>query len=206
VNLSSQDLAALTKPVLVFAAIAVLSVLAIVYSGKAVKKAASELSAAEGQLAEARERVQRSGEEYDNIIRFTQPYRELQRRGLVGEEQRLNWVDGLRNANADAQLYGVEWELGPQQPYAFTGDVNAGSLQIQQTLMKMRFGLLYEEDVGRFFRLLAAQNVGSFAVNSCSLQRAFTEPFQPSNQPMLKAECELAWITIPLPAAPEGGS
>jgi hypothetical protein len=73
---------------------------------------------------------------------------------------------------------------------------------MQQSLMKLRFGLLYEDDLIRFFQRLAAENVGTFSVNQCSLQRIGpADPFQAANQPMLKAECEVAWITIPPPPA-----
>jgi hypothetical protein len=202
--LSTADLSALSKPLVVCAVIVAVGVAGVLYSNRAVMRADGDLAAARTQYNEARERVTRSGEEYNTIVQFTQPYRELERRGLVGEEQRLSWVDALRNANAEAQLYGADFEVGPQQPYAFSAEVNAGSLPIQQSLMKLRLGLLYEDDLVRFFRLLAVQNVGTFAVNQCNLQRIAAEPFQALNQPMLKAECEVAWITIPPMAAPEG--
>jgi hypothetical protein len=202
--LSSADLSALSKPLVVCAVIVAAGVAGVLYSNRAVVRADGDLAAARTQYNEARERVTRSGEEYNTIVQFTPPYRELERRGLVGEEQRLSWVDALRNANAEAQMYGVDFEVGPQQPYAFSAEVNAGSLSIQQSLMKLRLGLLYEDDLVRFFHLLAEQNVGSFAVNQCNLQRVAAAPFQAVNQPMLKADCEVAWITIPPAAAPEG--
>jgi hypothetical protein len=203
--LSARDLSALGKPLAILAMIVAAGITGGWYSNRAVKKADADLSAARAQYNEAHERVTRSGDEYNTIVTFTPPYRELERRGLVGEEQRLSWVDALRTANADTQLYGVDFEVGPQQPYAHAAELDAGSLQMQQSLMKLRFGLLYEDDLIRFFRRLAAENVGTFSVNQCSLQRLATaEPFQAANQPMLKAECELAWITIPPPAPAEG--
>jgi hypothetical protein len=204
--LSAKDLTALGKPLAVLAIVILAGVTGAWYSGRAVKKADADLSAARAQHIEALERVTRSGDEYNTIVTFTPQYRELERRGLVGEEQRLSWVDALRTANADTQLYGVDFEVGPQQPYAYAAELNAGSLPMQQSLMKLRFGLLYEDDLIRFFQRLAAENVGTFSINQCSLQRLGpAEPFQAANQPMLKAECELAWITIP-PSAPAEGS
>jgi hypothetical protein len=202
--LTAQDFTALGKPLGVFVVVVALGIVGVMYSNRAVKKADVELATTRTQYNEARERVTRSGDEYNTIVTFTPPYRELERRGLVGEEQRLSWVDALRTANAETQLYGVDFELGPQQPYARANELGAGPLSMQQSLMKLRLGLLYEDDLIRFFQRLAAENVGAFAVNQCSLQRVGTEQFQPVNQPMLKAECELAWITIPPPPAPEG--
>jgi hypothetical protein len=73
-------------------------------------------------------------------------------------------------------------------------------------MMKVKLGLLYETDLLTFFRVLAQQNVGAFAVNQCSLQRLTSDVSKPVNQPTLRAECDVAWVTIPPPAAPEGGS
>ena len=105
------------------------------------------------------------------IERYVEPYRQLERAGIVGEEQRISWIDALRTANREADLYGVEYDVGPQQPYSFMSEVNAGSLSVHQSIMKLRLGLLHEGDLFRFFQALAAQKAGRFSVNQCSLQR-----------------------------------
>ena len=71
-------------------------------------------------------------------------------------------------------------------------------------MMKLKLGLLYETDLLTFFRVLAQQKVGAFAVNQCRLQRLTAGLSQPFNQPTLRAECDVAWITIPPPAAGRG--
>ena len=125
---------------------------------------------------------------------------------MVGEEQRLSWLDALRGANAQSQLYGVDYEVGAQQPYSFSSEAGANGLAVQQSVMKLRLGLLNESDLFTFFRALAAQKVGAFSVNQCNLQRLVPETTKPANQATLKAECEVAWITLPGPTAAEGGS
>ena len=62
--------------------------------------------------------------------------------------------------------------------------------------MKLRFGVLHEGDLLRFFQALAAQKVGRFSVTVASLQRLPVNLAVPVNQPTLEAECEVAWITI----------
>jgi hypothetical protein len=188
----------------VLAVCLVLSGVAISYSGALVKRGEVDLKSSQAQLAEARERVHRSGEERDIILRYVAPYRELEQRGVLGDEQRLSWVDALRSANTDAQLYGVDFDLGVQQPYTFAAEAQAGGLPVQQSLMKLRFGVLHEGDIAAFFRALDAHTQGMFAVNQCTVQRLGSSPSRPVNQPTLRAECELAWITIPTSA--ESGS
>jgi hypothetical protein len=205
-NLGLRDIPALGQPLIVFGAILALGAAGVVYTGKLIKQGRADLATAQVQLKEANERVARSGEEVDTLRKYIGPYQQLERLGIVGEEQRLNWIDALRVANIDAQLYGVDYEVGSQMPYSFAAEVNAAGLPVQQSMMKVKLGLLYETDLLAFFRVLAQQNVGAFAVNQCSLQRLTSDVSKPMNQPTLRAECDVAWVTIPPLAAAEGGS
>jgi hypothetical protein len=205
-NLSKRDLQTLSKPLIVLALVAAVGAAAVAYTAGMVKRAKSDVSAQEGALIEARNRVQQSGQEKGIIERNVEPYRQLERAGIVGEEQRIGWIDALRAANREADLYGVEYEVGSQQPYSFMSEVNAGALTVHQSIMKVRLGLLHEGDLFRFFEALAAQKVGRFAVNHCNLKRLSVDLSVPVNQPTLHAECELAWITIAGPGLEEGKS
>jgi hypothetical protein len=198
-NVSLKDIPALGRPLLVLGVIIALCAGGIVYSSSLVKDAKRQLSAAQTALAEARQRVQRSGEEMQTLKTYTGPYQQLEQQGVIGDEQRLNWVDALRVANVDAQLYGVDYEVGAQTSYSFATEVGAGSLPLQQSIMKLRFGLLQEPDLFTFFDVLAGQKVGLFSVNQCSLQRLVTDVSRPTNQPTLRAECDVTWVTIPAP-------
>ena len=201
-RLSFNDIPTLSRPLLALTLVIGVAAAAIVASERSIKGAKATLGKARSELSEAQKRVQRSGEERDTIQRFLGPYADLAQRGVLGEEQRLAWVDALRTANADTQLYGVDYEVGARQGYAFTAEANASGLPVQQSIMKLKFGLLYEQDLLDFFRALGQQQVGTFAVNQCALQRLVQEVSQPVNAPTLRAECEVAWITIPA----EGGS
>ena len=204
-DFSLKDITSLGQPLLAVAVVLALSAGGVYYTDKLLKQGRKDLAAAQGQLEEARKRVQRSGDERDMISAYVGPYTALVERGVVGEEQRLSWVDALREANNQAKLFGVEYEVLAQQPYSFAAEVQAGGLPVQQSLMKLKFGLLYEQDLLAFFRALQARSVGAFALNQCMIERVSREATRPSNAPTLRAECELAWITIAAPA-PEGSS
>jgi hypothetical protein len=203
-NLSAQDLRALSRPLVVLAVVAVVSALAVAYSGRAVKRAQNDVKKEESAFVDARNRVEQSGQEKRVIEQYVQPYKQLERAGIVGEEQRISWIDALRVANQEADLYGVQYDVGPQQPYSFMGEVSAGALSVRQSIMKLHLGLLHEGDLFRFFQALAAQKVGRFSVNQCTLKRLPVDLAVPVNQPTLNADCELAWITIGGPSAEEG--
>ena len=204
-DFSLKDIGALGRPLLIVAVVLALCAGGVWYTSRLLTQSRTALAAAQGQLDEARKRVQQSGDERDTISNYVGPYMALAERGVVGEEQRLSWVDALREANNQAKLFGVEYEVGAQQPYAFAGEAQAGGIPVQQSVMKLKFGILYEDDLLGFFRSLQAQNVGSFSVNQCVLERLTRELSRPSNAPTLRAECDVAWITIPT-QNPEGSS
>ncbi len=202
-RLRLTDLSALSRPLFLLLGVLVLCSVLVRYGNARVEHARADLAAQETALGNARQRVQRSDEEKQTILHSVDAYRTLERRGLVGTEQRISWLDALRAANQEAELFGVDYELAAQQPYAYAARVQAGSLKVDQSVMRLRFGLLHEEDLLRFFKALGAEQAGAFSLSECALQRLISDVSKPANQPTLRAECSLAWITIRTPPGPE---
>lgn len=198
--MNTADLLALRNPVIVLILALALGAGFIYYLDQSLSAAKRELAGQQNQLREARTRLQRSGDEKQIIVRYLSNYQYLQRLGFVGDEQRINWLEGLRLSNQQTQLFGVDYQIGAQQPYPYASELEPGQLTLQQSLMKISFRLLHEGDLLRFLGTLAKQGVGVFSVNQCVMQRIDTGGsirFQPN----LRADCELAWITA-RPATP----
>ncbi len=147
-------------------------------------------------LQEARTRYQRSGEERETIMHYLQAYRQLETLGFVGSEKRLNWVESLRAANAQAGLFGVDYQMTAQEPFPYVIKDNPISDRVKQSRMRLSFGLLHEGELTRLFQALSALQPGLFALNSCSLDRAGRQGPPLPRQANLTAECELSWLTI----------
>ena len=172
---------------------------AVYYTDGLLARARQQLAQQEVLLKDARNRRYQSGEEREIIARYLERYLDLQRIGFVGEEQRINWLDGLRIANQRAALFGVDYHISEQRPYPYANEVNPGQLTLHQSVMKLRFGLLHEEDLMRFFYALGQTGAGVFYIDQCTLRRAeITGAMR--HQPNLAAECELSWITARPPA------
>ena len=167
---------------------------AIYYSDLLLKEGRRQLSHQEAQSREARLRLQKSGDEKEAIVRYLGSYQELQRVGFAGEEQRINWLDGLRLANERTDLFGVDYQIAAQAPYAHAGELNPGELVLSQSVMTLRFRLLHEEDLLRFFNTLRDAGAGMFAIDECALKRAETGGGI-RYHPNIAAECKLSWIT-----------
>ena len=198
--MNAAEFRALRTPLIVLVLLlAVVS--ALIYQiDQSLAAAQRELVQQQNQLREARIRLQKSGLEKEVIVRYLGSYQHLQRLGFVGDEQRLNWLEALRLSNQQAQLSGIQYQIGVQQAYPYAAELDPGQLTLHQSLMKVNFRLLHEGDLMTFLATLAKQGAGFFAVNQCMLQR-----INPDGavrvQPNLGAECEIAWITVK-PAAP----
>jgi hypothetical protein len=193
--MNQADLQALRNPLLVLAAVALLGALAVYFSGRLMVSARQQLAQQQVQLKDARTRLQRSGDEKDIIVRYIDGFRQLERTGFVGEEQRINWLDGLRLANQQTDLFGVDYQIGVQRPYAYASEFGPGPLALNQSIMRVRFRLLHEGDLERFFDSLARQGTGIFTVDQCMLRRIDNRGVI-RYQPNINADCDLSWITV----------
>lgn len=198
-KLTAKDFVPLKIP-LVALAISIAAGIALVQFSSAMRVQAEAQNRRESvALQEARSRYHRSGEEREMILRNLPAYRQLEERGLVGTEQRINWLEGLRNANSQAGLFGVTYQLQAQKQFSLLGEGNPIAQYVRQSQMKLSFGLVHEADLMRFFRALAAQNVGVFVLTGCALDRAGRANAPVPRQANLNAQCELSWLTIQPP-------
>lgn len=195
---SGRHLNSLKLPLAVLVIVAVAGASVVSWTRNQVRQAERVLAAQSAQLKEARSRFQRSGEERDLIVRFLPAYEDLRAHGVIGPEERINWLEALREANEDARMLGAEYQISTQQPYPYADELNATRLGMAQSLMKLQLRLVHEGELIRFFDRLAAQNVGTFEINQCVLQRTGNGSTSTAGvaQANLRAECELAWITI----------
>ncbi len=195
-QLTSKDFRAMKIPLLVLAvAIATSSAMLALSSNQranAEKDYRDQLSA----LQEARTKYQRSGEERETVTHYLQSYRQLEKIGFVGSEQRLNWVESLRAANAQAGLFGVEYQMSAQEPYPYIAKDNPIGDRVRQSRMRLSFGVLHEGELTRLLAALAAQQPGLYVLDKCSMDRAGRQGPPVPRQANLTVECEISWLTI----------
>jgi hypothetical protein len=207
--MTQADLQVLRYPLLALIAVALVGAAAVYYSERMMMAARQQLAQQQIQLKDARTRLQKSGDEREIIIRYLDRYRQMEGLGYIGDEQRINWLDGLRVANRQADLFGVDYQIGAQRPYAYAADYNPGQIALNQSVMRLRFRLLHEEDLLRFFNALARQGNGLFTIDQCMLRRINTGGII-RYQPNVNAECDLSWITVKVGAGsqprPQGAS
>ncbi|MFH0350367.1 MAG: hypothetical protein ACHBMF_00290, partial [Chromatiales bacterium] len=118
----------------------------------------------------------------------------LYRRGIVGEEKRLDWVEILKDAAATLKLPGLRYEITSREPYspAFP----TGPYQVSTSTMKLDLGLLHENDLASLLQDLDEKAPGIYTVKECRLKRAQNVVAEKPDEENVKAECDLLWFTL----------
>lgn len=195
-KLTSKDFGAMKLPAIALAIAAAASIAMLWFSSNQHTRSEGLYRDQLAALQEAKTRYQRSGEERETVMHYVQAYRQLEKIGFIGAEQRLNWVESLREANAQAGLFGVDYQMTAQQPYPYVAKDNPISDRIKQSQMTLAFGVLHEGDVMKLFRTLSAREPGLYSITGCSLDRAGRQGAPQPRQANLTARCELSWVTI----------
>ena len=125
-------------------------------------------------------------------------YRDLESKGVIGQERRLDWIDTLRQASQQVELPTLRYVIDSQSVYQPEFLAPAGSFQIYSSNMRLDLGLLHEGDLGTLFSELDANATGLYTVFECDLsrnhrQREFVKRADATN---LRAKCGLRWLTI----------
>jgi hypothetical protein len=201
-SLEKQDWQKLKAPLLILAAVtlAVISLFGAAYYFNQNQEVA--LQNQQNLLNAARQRYQLSGAEKDMIIDYLPKYQMLISKGFVGEEQRIEWVEHLRQQHKTQKLFGIKYSISPQEKYtpAFAG--NLGGFTMNRSVMKLELDMLHEADLLRLTEALNAENSAPFILRDCEINR-LNPGSQLSNQltANMHALCELDWLTLREPAA-----
>jgi hypothetical protein len=141
-----------------------------------------------------------SVDEEEKTFREQRPkFMALQQRGIVGPENRLNWLEVLLKAGKAIKLPQLNYQIAAQAPYTPPFALNTGAFQIYSSAMKLDLGLLHEGDFLSLLEALDKQADGLYSVSKCSFTRTEAVIQMLANRKNIGASCELQWYTINLP-------
>jgi type II secretory pathway pseudopilin PulG len=194
-GISTNQLIPLRVPAAVLLAVLVASWLIVASSERRLDNAEARLRAQKVALDEVRNRYQRSDDEKATILRYLPEYQQLVDEGFIGPERRITWIEALREADAEAGLYGVEYQIDAQAPYSGSEPSAPIEQRLRQSTMRLTFGVTHEGDLLRFLRGIERRRAGIIAVDSCSLQPVAGIASPAPRRANLTARCEIRWIT-----------
>jgi hypothetical protein len=136
-------------------------------------------------------------EEEKLITEYYPKFIELYNNGVIGKEQRLNWIEVLRRLTSEMKLPRLSYQIESQQPYTPGYSVKMGEFKVYSSKMNLDMALMHEGDLFTVIEELEKKAKGDFAPASCNMQSmsAIVEEPDAAN---ITVSCELRWYTIKL--------
>ena len=134
--------------------------------------------------------------EKQEIRAYEPQFLALRQRGLIGEENRLAWIDAIRLSQQRRHLLPLTYDISAQQAMAVPLPLSMGQYQLRGSKMQLHMDLLHEMDMLNFFDDL--RQSGYFAVQDCVLKRGASGAVAAGAQAgaTLSADCSLLWLTL----------
>ena len=148
-----------------------------------------------GRLESIQSRYRTIDEQRRLIETWLPAFRDLQTAGIVGEEQRLAWIETLREVAAQVQLPSLRYRIERRTAYE-AGLALDGVYRPFSTVVRIEAGLLHEGDLERLIRELAVRGAGLHRIERCDVHRAGPSFVMRPGAINLSAKCDLRWITL----------
>ena len=198
-SLSKTDLQDLKWSLGAFVLSIALGASLISYSQHYLEQSLLERQTAQRRLSDARSQLLNLQSDQENMAVYAQEYNALLMQKIIGEEPRLDWIEGLDKLRRQGIVQDFTYEIAPRQNFAPDPALETGNLQLNRSTMTLQLSLLHEGQLLHFFAALRSQLKGWFMLDGCSIARPDTE--SDANKP-LKAECTGSWITIKTGSTP----
>ena len=163
-----------------------------------VAKAQTEQRQLEAQQREIRARLSRAPDEERELRGKIALFQQLQERGIIGQEERLNWVEQIARIKAARRLFDFQYEIAPQKPLGdalLPGGATAGDYEFMSSTMSLQMPLLHEDDLLGFLADLRRNVHAHLLVRDCAIERV-TQGQERGVAAQLRAACTIDWITL----------
>jgi hypothetical protein len=186
----------LVLPGIVAAGLVAAGIVGLMGASELLDKARDELNQAKSNREQAQTRLSRATDEEHEVRERLADYFKLLDRGVIGEEQRLNWIDRIAQIKAARKLFDVKYSIEPQRPADYPGIAGKGEVELLASAMKLDMSLLHEEDLFRFISDLRTALNAYVVVKSCTMDRAERGASDRGVAPRLHASCDIDLVTI----------
>jgi len=193
-NIVRDDLKRLYLPLAVAAASVVLGAACLVASTNYLDTAKETQTAARQNRLAAQERVSKVSEEEREIRENLKYYEQMRSSGVVGEQNRLDWIDAIAKIKNDRRLFEIRYNIEAQRPLDYPGIVSSQDAEFVVSRVKLDMMLLHEEDLLGFLDDLREVRKAHVTVRRCMVERI--ERGGAGVQPRLHAECLVDLVSL----------
>lgn len=197
-KLSKTDLPELKWSLLAFLLSLALAGALISASEGYLAKSLKDREAAQKQLTDARTQLLAAQSDQENMSSYAMEYNALLAQKVIGNEQRLDWIEGLEKLRQQGTVLDLKYTISPQQAFAPKPPLDSGNFQLSRSSMTLHIDLQHEEQLLHLLNNIQQQISGWFMLDGCALSRSGTaDELTP-----LKAECTGGWFTMKNKNAP----
>lgn len=207
---STSDFPLVRWNILAICASLLISALVLYSSGEYAEKTKKDRRDAQSQVNEARNRLTAAQDDQKNMAIYADEYGVLIERNIIGDDHRLDWMEGLEKIRQQNLPVSFRYNITPQKIYAQQPALDSGNFDIHYSEMKLQFDLLHEGQLLDFFAALRNQIKGQYQLKGCTLNRANdnedaagTSSLSTAVATHLRAECGGGWITLKNRNAPQ---
>jgi len=189
----ARDLRRLSLPLLLALLMSVIGLGVAYFTARDAQNAAGKREAAERARRQIEQRLAQVRTEEEDLKQRAALFQQLEKRGIIGDEKRLDWTELLAETQRELRIPGLKYEFGAQMP------VDAGNgtpYSWFASPAKLQLRLLHEEDLLRFLERIQGSAKAMVLVRSCKVaplartgdnREAFAQFF---------ADCEMQWLTL----------
>lgn len=145
---------------------------------------------AQRTLVDSRAQLAASQNDLQNMATYLQEYQALESQRIIGNEQRLDWIEGLEKLRKQGVVQDFQYVIAPQQVYLPNPPLELGNFALNLSPMTLQVNLLHEEQLLQLFTALHNQTQGWFILDRCSLSKSAEV------NGSLKADCAGGWLTM----------
>ena len=176
-----------------------LGIAALLYAVSGLDAAEKARQSAAAARLEAQKRVASVAEEEKEIRENLRYYEKMVEQGMVGGENRLDWIDTITAIKTQRKLFDISYNIDAQKDVSYGGIQQTGGSGFVASRMKLDMMLLHEADLLDFLGDLQKSSKSFVSVRRCSLSRVDRgAPAGGALAPRLRSECQIDLITLKL--------
>ncbi|MFY9260418.1 MAG: hypothetical protein WAO71_07925 [Gallionella sp.] len=190
-KLTRQDFRVL-RTSLLLAVTAILASAALIWLSRWYEQRVSTMErVAQSQLTFARQQLTSAQQDALNMQAYLVEYAQLAQRRIIGDEQRVDWLETAAALHQQAWVEDFHYSMDPQQRYSSPFAVETGHFALYRSPMQLEFSLQHEAQLVRFFKAFSEQSTGWFQLTGCTLKR-----LADTDESLLNARCQGDWISL----------
>ncbi|HUW25482.1 MAG TPA: hypothetical protein VMW07_03030 [Gallionella sp.] len=198
-NFSASDFPLVRGSILAICVSSLVSGIVLYSSDEYAKESLSQWRNTQAKLNDARKHLSAAHQDRQNMDTYAIEYGRLLDNKILGDDQRLDWMEGLENIRQQNLVTDFSYVIAPQKIYTPQPPVDSGNFEIRYSEMKLQIDLLHEEQLADFFKALDNRIKGWYQLEGCTLQRSAASNGNTEISAVaahIRAECSGGWITL----------